>query len=225
MMRPAVQGRPPRPAPPSAGNYQVIRTGSGDIDIATGRNVQLLNQFATIYTAGTKVSDPTTGRHLRPFRSGPASRHPDLGRRSAVPAYTPQYSFGGGNITIDAQGDIGHYTKDISVVEETLLADSSLRMPTNWLYRRGYVDAATGQFGTASVGTDVASTTWWVDFSNFFQGIGALGGGNASLITGGGVENVDAVIPTNARQPKNSRDVNDLRGTGRRRLTAGESRK
>ena len=44
-----------------AGFYQVIRTGTGDIDIAAGRDVQLLNQFATIYTAGVRVTDPTLG--------------------------------------------------------------------------------------------------------------------------------------------------------------------
>ena len=45
--------------------FQVIRTGSGDIDIAAGRSVQLLNPFASIYTAGTQVADPTNGRGCR----------------------------------------------------------------------------------------------------------------------------------------------------------------
>jgi hypothetical protein len=38
-----------------------------------------------------------------------------------------------------------------------------------------------------------------VDFSNFFQGVGALGGGQVSLSAGRDVANVDAVAPTNAR--------------------------
>ncbi|MDB6005641.1 MAG: hypothetical protein JWR15_2628, partial [Prosthecobacter sp.] len=46
-----------------------------------------------------------------------------------------------------------------------------------------------------------ASTTWWVDFSNFFEGVGALGGGNVTLKAGHDVTNVDAVAPTNARMP------------------------
>ena len=41
--------------------FQVIRTGSGDIDISASQDVKLLNQFATIYTAGTQVTDPTLG--------------------------------------------------------------------------------------------------------------------------------------------------------------------
>jgi hypothetical protein len=40
-----------------------------------------------------------------------------------------------------------------------------------------------------------------VDFSNFFQGFGALGGGNVRLTGGRDVINADAVAPTNARMP------------------------
>ena len=73
-------------------------------------------------------------------------------------------------------------------------------MPSNWLYRRGYVNPATGQFGTSTNG-EIASTTWWVDFTNFFEGVGALGGGNVTMIAGGDVNNVDGLVPTNARMP------------------------
>src|SRR3954464_6902509 len=82
--------------------------------------------------------------------------------------------------------------------------DSSKEMPTNWLDRRGFVDPATGLFGNvARLGAnDVGSTTWWVDFSNFFEGVGALGGGNVTMIAGNDVSNVDGLVPTNARMPK-----------------------
>lgn len=187
------------------GNYQVIRTGSGNIDIAAGRDVQLLNMFATIYTAGTRINDPSLGGTFDLPNPSLTGSNAVLGNVQQSPAYTPQYALGGGNIDIMAQSNIGHYKRDTSQIGTVLIADSSLQMPTNWLYRRGYVDPLTGEFGTASVGTDVASTTWWVDYSNFFQGIGALGGGNITLTAGRNVENVDAVIPTNARMPKNDR--------------------
>ena len=71
----------------------------------------------------------------------------------------------------------------------------------NWLYRRGAVDPTTGDFATSHYG-EIASTTWWIDFSNFFEGkVGALGGGNVTLTAGHNVSNVDAVAPTNARMP------------------------
>jgi len=86
---------------------------------------------------------------------------------------------------------------------------SSKELPNNWLYRRDYVDGS-GLFGIAGVDTGnnitsisdpSASATWWVDFSNFFEGVGALGGGDVTLAAGLDIINVDAVIPTNAEGP------------------------
>ncbi|MCE9520204.1 MAG: filamentous hemagglutinin N-terminal domain-containing protein, partial [Verrucomicrobia bacterium] len=189
-----------------AGHFQVIRTGSGDIDIATARDVQLLNAFATIYTAGTLISDPSLGGTFDVPILNASGGQTTLGAIQQSPAYPAQYTIGGGNVTINAQGDIAHLTQDITA---TLVADSSRELPMNWLYRRGYVDPTTGQFGIAKFG-DVASTTWWVDFSNFFQSVGALGGGNVTMIAGGNVSNVDAVTPTNARMPGGTPNSNAL---------------
>jgi filamentous hemagglutinin len=188
--------------------FQVIRTGSGSIDIAAGRDVQLLNQFATIYTAGTKVMNPTVlpgGSFDLPILDANGGEIA-LGSVQQNPGYTPQYSYAGGNITINAQADIAHYTRNTA---GNLIADSSRQLPTNWLYRRGYIDPATGQFGVARFG-DVASTTWWVDYSNFFEGVGTLGGGNITLVAGRDISNVDAVAPTNARMPKGTPNSDNL---------------
>src|SRR4029077_3328772 len=67
------------------------------------------------------------------------------------------------------------------------------------------IDPNTGSFAATADG-EVQSTSWWVDFSNFFEGVGALGGGNVSLSAGHNVTNVDAVAPTSARMP--GRDIN-----------------
>jgi len=182
--------------------FQVIRTGSGDIDIHTGRSVQLLNPFASIYTAGTQVANPTTvvstGDFITPITARTVAQG-DLG--ATQQSYSAQYSMAGGNVVISAGDTIERKTRNNS----GLIDDSSRQLPNNWLYRRGYVDAS-GQSGQIRIGTGfaatsdpAASTTWWVDFSNFFQGVGALGGGNIDLIAGRDVMNIDAVIPTNAR--------------------------
>jgi filamentous hemagglutinin family protein len=164
--------------------YQVIRTGTGNINIATGGDVLLQNQFASIYTSGAQVADPTMGGTF----SVPVLQISDT-------AYYPaQYSLAGGNVTISAQGNIAHVTENNS---GTIVMDSEKELPNNWLYRRGYLDSA-GQFGATANG-DTASTSWWVDFSNFFEGVGTLGGGNVTLSAGHDVSNVDAVAPTNAR--------------------------
>ncbi|MDD5260535.1 MAG: filamentous hemagglutinin family protein [Methylacidiphilales bacterium] len=204
------------------GHYQVIRTGSGDIDISVGRDVQLLNPFATIYTAGAKVTDPTLGGTFvtPPSANISSSSEGNLGATQETPTYPAQYSMAGGNVTIAAQGDIKHQT----LFQGQLIDDSEKQLPDNWLYRRGYMDPTTGQFGIAKFG-DVASTTWWVDFSNFFEGVGALGGGNVTLVAGGDVRNVDAVIPTNARMPVGKPNAGNMveLGGGDLSVTAGNN--
>ena len=197
--------------------WQVIRTGSGDIDLSAGRSLRLLNTLASIYTAGTQVSTPTQifapNDFVMPVLTRPI--HPNQGDLGAVQqTYAAQYSMAGGNISITAGSDIERLTR---TTLGDYVPDSSRQMPVNWLYRRGYVDPSTGEFGVGGVGvgqsgvTDpAASTTWWVDFSNFFQGVGALGGGNITLVAGGSVANVDAVAPTNARAPRGVPDLTRL---------------
>ncbi|BCU75310.1 filamentous haemagglutinin family protein [Luteolibacter sp. LG18] len=186
------------------GWFQVIRTGSGDIDIATGRDIRLLNPFASIYTAGTLVEDATLGGTFvvpKPSLFGPTNAPGTLGAVQQTTASAVQYTVGGGNVNLYAGNDIIHLTLN---TQGQLIQDSQRQMPNNWLYRRGYVDAA-GNSVTTHYGED-GSTTWWVDFTNFFEGIGALGGGNVTLVAGRDVSNVDAVAPTNARMPKGLAD-------------------
>ena len=172
-----------------AGYDQVIRTGTGDITIATSGDVLLQNQFATIYTAGVAVADPTLGGTFVT---------PTIKIKISDSSFYPaQYSEAGGNVTIAAQGNIAHVTQNNN---GSVVIDSEKELPNNWLDRRGYVNPATGQFGASKFDAE-ASTSWWVDFSNFFEGIGALGGGNVTLNAGHDVSNVDAVAPANARVP------------------------
>jgi filamentous hemagglutinin len=165
-----------------SGHYQVIRTGSGDINIATAGDVLFQNQFASIYTVGTQA--PVLANFDIP-----------LLKIGTTTYYGAQYSLAGGNVSIEANGNIAHVTKNNSGI---VVIDSEKELPNNWLYRRGYVDPTTGAFG-ASKNDPESSTSWWIDFSNFFEGVGTLGGGNVTLAAGHDVSNVDAVAPTNAR--------------------------
>ncbi len=195
--------------------YQVIRTGTGDIDIAAGRDVQLRNQFATIYTAGVRLPDRTAvfaaGDFVAPIvdRDPANLTHPDQGDLGArQQRYPAQWSLAGGDVTIAAQRNI----ERITLLGGLEVADSSRQLPNNWLYRRGYVgtdgifgvggvDTVAAGGGPASVNDPSASTAWWIDFSSFFQSVGALGGGNVTMLAGSNISNTDAVIPTNARMP------------------------
>jgi len=191
-------------------NFQVIRTGTGNIQLSAARDIKLLNPFASIYTAGARIANPnaiySAGDFVTPVLTGPGGSPPQtsqLGPTQQV--YDPQWSMAGGNISLLARGTIGRY----AVSGSTDVVSSSKELPNNWLYRRDYVDG-TGLFGIAGVDTGnnitsisdpSASTAWWIDFSNFFEGVGALGGGDVTLSAGLDIINVDAVIPTNARAP------------------------
>ena len=193
--------------------YQVIRTSTGDIDISTARDIVFANPFATIYTSGVPVVDPKTVRALNDF-DVPTVTALDItaGKTILGPApmpsfFVPQYTMAGGNVTLNAQGNIFRQQKVTTRDPVTNLLvtgyalDTERELPMNWLYRRGYVDPLTGQFGLGKE-NDVASTTWWVDFSNFFEGVGTLGGGNLTINAGHDIVNVDGLVATNARMPK-----------------------
>ena len=173
--------------------FQTIRTGDGAIRIAASQDVQLLDDLATIYTAGTQVA-PIANFEVP---------DPNNNDGTSVPA---QYSMDGGNVSIQAGHDIVRYEYDMN---GDLVADSSRELPNNWLYREGWIDPTTGQFGDPGSGV-VESTSWWVDFTNYYEGIAALGGGNVTLVAGNNVTNVDAAIPTNAMMPEGTPNAANL---------------
>jgi hypothetical protein len=186
--------------------FEVIRTGTGSIDVGAGRDIQLRNPFATIYTAGVGFPDRNSVFEADDF-SLPVTaprKDPDQGTLGAAQQkYEAYYSIAGGDLRLSAGSDIGRYSIDSN---KKVVVDASRQLPTHWLYRRGLIDGDTGLFASiVSTGlqpnfTDPsASTTWWVDYSNFFAGFGALGGGDIKMRAGRDLINADAAIPTSAR--------------------------
>ena len=198
--------------------FQVIRTGTGDIELSAARDIQLLNPFAAIYTAGVSIPNPTSVAASGDFALPKLIEDTSLlisqallGSRQQY--YPAQYSFAGGDLVLEAGQSIKRQTRNTS---NTLIDDSSRQLPNNWLYRRSYL-APDGTAGPIAQGTSAAtisdpaaSTTWWVDFSNFFSDVGALGGGNVTLSAGLDITNVNASIPTNARMPRGVPDAAKL---------------
>ena len=92
----------------SSGQYQVIRTGTGDISLSASRNVQLLSPFASVYTAGALVTDPTMGgRFDLPVIKLDGQDNYGLGTsQQGSSGYPVQYASGGGNISIAAARNI-----------------------------------------------------------------------------------------------------------------------
>jgi hypothetical protein len=134
-------------------DFRMIRTGAGSIEIATARDLVLGNRASTIYTAGLA----TDGTRLTGL-----SRLP--------------YPDGGGDVTIEAQGDV--------------IGAATNQMITDWLWRAGRPADAVSPTPTA----------WTVAFQRFEQNIGTLGGGNLTIEAGGDIENLSAVVPSVGRQ-------------------------
>ena len=161
----------------------VVRTGTGNIDMAAGGDVLLGYTFngydangnlqvaesdplsAAVYTAGSPSALSAAQAAL--FTPSNLSR-----RGGAVPAYPAR----GGNIRITAAGDVR--------------SAPSAQLVTDWLWRRGALD------GTFSPDTN---TSWWVMFNLFQQGVGALGGGGLEISAGRDILNTSAVIPATGR--------------------------
>jgi hypothetical protein len=106
-----------------------------------------------------------------------------------------QFSQGGGDVSLAALGDIASPKR-------------SLQLYSNWLFRQGKLDSTRTAYETD------LQTAWWVRFDQFQQGVGALGGGDVSLVAGGKVENVSASTPTQARMASATPDANALVKTG-----------
>jgi filamentous hemagglutinin family protein len=169
---------------PNSGNLiltpgNLIRTGDGNIGIATGGDVLIgYSEYydgnnnlqisaveplsSVIYTAGTPA--PLTAAQAALFHSAGTTRQP------------AGFGENGGNVTITAADDI------VSAPSAQLISD--------WQWRRSTVNVN---------GVPIVDTSWWIYFNDFNQGIGALGGGNLDLTAGGNITNVSAVIPTTGR--------------------------
>ncbi|KAB2322282.1 filamentous hemagglutinin N-terminal domain-containing protein [Betaproteobacteria bacterium SCN1] len=87
------------------------------------------------------------------------------------------YTVDGGDVRLSAGRDV--------------VAKPSAQLFSQWLYRQGAIDPATGLY--------VQQPSWWVRFDQFRQGVGALGGGNLTVAAGGDVRDLSASLPTQAR--------------------------
>lgn len=161
-------------------NFEVIRTGTGTIDIAAGDGLYLGNNDSMIYTAGQQA----TGL--------PSS----LGANASAGMLT-----GGGNVNIAVKGDIsavGQYTG--SSVNQ-LISDWQLRQGAtsntgaSWYINFGTFAQNIGALGGGNVNISaggnitslsaVVPTSGYVDSSGTLQ---TLGGGNLTVKAGGNID-------------------------------------
>jgi len=168
-----------------------VRTGTGRIDVAAGRDFQLgsvtledpedptLNRVfgAALYTAGRASALPVD------FAA------PKDGSNTLYGASTPtSAAFGqdGGSIRITAQRDV--------------VGAPVLQQVNNWLFRQGRSSLNDqGQLAFESVGGKPLNTAWWARSDYFGAGVATLGGGNIAVeAASGSVRDLSASVATNA---------------------------
>ena len=132
----------------------IVRTSTGTLDIAAGRDVKLLNRQAVVYSTGAPVDPADLAGWVRPASPGSA------------------YAIRSGNAF--AQSPILDGSGAVSVrAERDVLGASSgkSQYATNWWWR-----------GDSGGDTDVVS--WWSRYDKFKQGFGSLSGGDVTVSAG-----------------------------------------
>jgi len=161
----------------------VIRTGTGDLDLYVGGNYEQKSLYG-VYTAGTAIAaqDSAGYNAARPTISdGSVLGAGNSVYEATLSAQRMWFAGGGGDFTLSAQGDITGYLRPGTL------------STGDWLWRQG--GAEIGQY-----------TAWGINFGSYvndggsvlatlgfasFAGVGTLGGGNATIRSGGNIGVVD----------------------------------
>ena len=167
----------------------LVRTGTGSITLTAAGDFALLDSTApgAVYTAGY-VANNAAGFTAPTL---PASVSSGL-------LTTPVWAAGGGNIIVTAGRDIVGIETPTDTGNQYSTDGSSAGVSTGefwsaWYYVNGQSTGnAAAPFDPSAGGVQNSS---WINYGTFFQGFGALGGGNIALVAGRNVKDVSASLP------------------------------
>jgi hypothetical protein len=220
----------------------VVRTGTGDLDVVAAADISLLSQFGIYTAGAPTSAPAGFTSPTRPFitptttAKGPnsilgysatstATSSPNNFDNAYPTAFVPNYPENGGNLNVRAKGNLTGAVLSPPTVAPGNNANplyGGSEIDTFWLWTQGTV-----------AGSVVSNGTWYINFGAYYQaftggsanlpatgsprvaafvGLGALGGGNASVSVGGNMTNVDVAVPTTGRLP--GRDLSRLVMTG-----------
>ncbi|WP_216856059.1 filamentous haemagglutinin family protein [Acidisphaera sp. S103] len=206
----------------------VIRTGTGSLQILAGGDVTEDSLFG-IYTAGTQSSGVSTldntplvdlaGPNSPLGTAGGSTMSGVVSYNNAVAGYyQAYYPQDGGNLTLSAQGALTEYVS--KGPDTNAIGD--------WLWRQ-----AIPQINAQGEVTSVRSA-WWINFGTYalvnndgltvefigFSGIGALGGGNVAVSSGGNASGLSITVASTGRTDVTP-GTETLTGGGTLSLTVG----
>ena len=166
----------------------MVRTGTGFIDVAAARDIELADHLApgVIYTAG--VASPVVTGFTAPTQAGCHQCTPS--GAFTVPAY-PQAA---GDLSLAAQQDIEGFQ---AVTSPTGTPYYQFWAP--WLMvQSDPIVGNTGGMFAATGGFDPLQTSWWIDFGGFDQGFMSAGG-DVTITAGRNLQQVAVSLPTTGR--------------------------
>ncbi|MGI9212375.1 MAG: filamentous hemagglutinin family protein [Methylococcaceae bacterium] len=159
-------------------NETMVRTGTGDITVETGRDFILGNADSVLYTAG---------------RPTDTDRYGSLKNAFVAYSFYGEYPVDGGNIKIDAGRDIqGAVTGQFFDGWLTRTGDWSRKpdhtgeTPTAWAISLGRPDLMNDGSGLSQ--------------GVFAQNIGALGGGDVTITALGDIRDLSVMLPVTGKQ-------------------------
>jgi filamentous hemagglutinin len=183
----------------------VVRTGTGNLELAAAGDISILTPFG-IYTAGEQAPPLPAGDDFSvlPLWYTLPAGYP----LPAANTYN-NYPVNGGDITVTAQGSL---TSAKLAMPDGSNAYAGSELDTYWLWT---------QRTPVTTGIIIKTVlydkypTWFLNFGIYykqfstsptpdvaaFEGLGALGGGNATVRVGGDITNVDVSVPTAGRLP------------------------
>ncbi|MFF7055176.1 filamentous hemagglutinin family protein [Achromobacter spanius] len=184
-------------------NFSVLRTGTGDLDLAAGGDFSLMSAYG-VYTAGTQVANVDAAYQLPRGRYETTVLGDDHSTTyepfvSAGAGYQAWYPEAGGNLSLYTggalRGDVWGKTTGGNFEARVIAPSVGIG---NWLWRQG----------TGSANGGDTPTAWWINFGSYtrapsafkdntpllvgFTGFGALGGGNVSLRVDGDAGNIES---------------------------------
>ncbi|HKJ21965.1 MAG TPA: hypothetical protein VKA13_02665, partial [Gammaproteobacteria bacterium] len=149
---------------------RAVIPGTGNVTTGGGVTVRTGTGNIDLAAGGNLILDDSQSViYTAGVDGGPGTYYPVL----ADYLLNAQYPVGGGNVRVAVGGDI--------------VAHASPHFINYWLPRVG--GAGKGDYGDLP-------TTWAVNFANFDQGVGALGGGDVSVSAGGDITDLSVVMPT-----------------------------
>lgn len=185
------------------GSNTAIRTGTGDIALASSGDIKLTDQTSAIYTAGK----PTN-----------SNRYGTIPVEDVILNFNAEYPIDGGSISLAAGRDI--------------IGAASSQFMSDWLIRTGNYDPANGTeedrptawgiLFDSIVGQNSANSRIQNLRFGFQENVGALAGGNVKVKANRNIQDLSLMLPTTAK-PIGAAGSNvwDLQGGGDLTVQAG----